>query len=224
MSRATSSVAALVPAAGSGSRLGLGPKAFVRLAGRTLIEHAAWLLAGEVDEVLIAVPDGWVADAARLVPHARVLLGGQTRQETVERLASATDAEWVVVHDAARPLTPGDVVRRVLEAAQRAGAASAAVEVADTLHDTDLDAPVAREALRAVQTPQAFARRRLLEAHRSARVAGTGATDDAQLIRAAGGTVELVPGSPWSHKLTRAADLPWLEAVARGRDAVSDGS
>lgn len=219
-----SRVAALVPAAGTGSRLGLGPKGFVRLAGRTLIEHAAELLSGEVDEVLIAVPDGWVADATRLVPHARVSVGGETRQATVERLAGATDAEWVVVHDAARPLTPGDVVRRVLEAARRSGAASAAVEIADTLHDTVAGIPVARDALRAVQTPQAFSRRLLLGAHRSARAAGTEATDDAQLVRAAGGEVELVPGSPWSHKLTRAVDLSWLEAVARGRDAIGRGS
>lgn len=217
-------VAALVPAAGEGARLGLGPKAFVRLAGRTLIEHAAALLSAEADEVLIAVPAGRQDEARLLVPGARVLEGGATRQQTVERLAGATDAEWVVVHDAARPLTPSEVVRRVLEAALRSGAASAVLEVADTLHDTSLDVPVARDDLRSVQTPQAFARRLLLEAHLSARLAGTDATDDAQLVRAAGGTVVLVAGSAWSHKLTRASDLSWLEAVVRGRDAVGHGS
>ena len=216
-------VAALVPAAGEGSRLGLGPKAFVRLAGRTLIEHAADLLHGEADEVLIAVPEGWQEEARLLVPRAQVLVGGATRQETVERLAGATDAAWVVVHDAARPLTPPDVVRSVLRAAQRCGAASAVLEVADTLHDTALDVPVARDELRAVQTPQAFARELLLRVHRSGRLAGTVATDDAQLVRAAGGTVELVAGSAWSHKLTRPSDLSWLEAVVRGRDAIARG-
>ena len=216
-------VAALVPAAGEGSRLGLGPKAFVRLAGRTLIEHAAALLVAEVEELLIAVPEGWQDEARLLVPQARVLVGGATRQQTVERLADATDAAWVVVHDAARPLTPPDVVRRVLQAAQRSGAASAVLEVADTLHDTARDAPVARDDLRAVQTPQAFARELLLQVHRSARAAGTVATDDAQLVRAAGGTVELVAGSAWSHKLTRASDLSWLEAVVRGRDTIARG-
>lgn len=219
-----SRVAALVPAAGEGSRLGLGPKAFVRLAGRTLIEHAAALLASEADEVLIAVPEGRQDEARRLVPSARVLVGGATRQETVERLAAATDAAWLLVHDAARPLTPGDVVRRVLQAARPSGAASAVLEVADTLHDTALDAPVARDDLRAVQTPQAFARELLLQAHRSARADGTVATDDAQLVRAAGGTVALVAGSAWSHKLTRPSDLSFLEAVVRGRDAIGHGS
>jgi len=195
----------------------------VRLAGRTLIEHAADLLHGEADEVLIAVPEGWQEEARLLVPRAQVLVGGATRQETVERLAGATDAAWVVVHDAARPLTPPDVVRRVLRAAQRCGAASAVLEVADTLHDTALDVPVARDELRAVQTPQAFARELLLRVHRSGRLAGTVATDDAQLVRAAGGTVELVAGSAWSHKLTRPSDLSWLEAVVRGRDAIARG-
>ncbi len=217
-------VAALVPAAGEGSRLGLGPKAFVRVAERTLIEHAAALLAADADEVLIAVPEGWQDEARLLVPAARVLAGGATRQETVELLADATDAEWLVVHDAARPLTPGDVVRRVLQAARRSGAASAVLEVADTLHDTALDVPVARDDLRAVQTPQAFARELLLQAHRSARAAGIVATDDAQLVRAAGGTVALVAGSAWSYKLTRPSDLSWLEAVVRGRDAIGHGS
>ena len=195
----------------------------MRLAGRTLIEHAADLLHGEADEVLIAVPEGWQEEARLLVPRAQVLVGGATRQETVERLAGATDAAWVVVHDAARPLTPPDVVRRVLRAAQRCGAASAVLEVADTLHDTALDVPVARDELRAVQTPQAFARELLLRVHRSGRLAGTVATDDAQLVRAAGGTVELVAGSAWSHKLTRPSDLSWLEAVVRGRDAIARG-
>jgi 2-C-methyl-D-erythritol 4-phosphate cytidylyltransferase len=214
-----SSVAALVPAAGSGRRLGLGPKAFLRVGGRTLLEHAAALFDGLADDLIVAVPAGREDEARDLVPRAVVIAGGEERQETVERLQEATTASWLVVHDAARPFTPGSVVARVLAAAREAGAASACLAVADTLHDVQADVPVARDVLRAIQTPQAFSREVLADAHRIARAAGRSATDDAQLVRAAGGRVTLVEGSPWSTKLTGPDDLAWLEALARARRA-----
>lgn len=216
-----SEVAALIPAAGVGARLGLGPKAFVRLAGRTLLEHAVALFDGVADEIVVAVPAGREEEARALAPRARVLTGGVSRQETVARLVAASDAAWLLVHDAARPFTPAEVVLRVLEAARVTGAATAALSVADTLHDVGRDAPVPRDALRAVQTPQGFARATLEAAHRHALAAGLDATDDTQLVRAAGGTVALVAGSPWSHKLTGPDDLGWLEALARARRGVA---
>jgi 2-C-methyl-D-erythritol 4-phosphate cytidylyltransferase len=216
-----SDVAALIPAAGAGARLGLGPKAFVRLAGRTLLEHAVALFDGVADEIVVAVPAGREEEARALAPRARVLTGGASRQETVARLVAASDAPWLLVHDAARPFTPPEVVLRVLEAARVAGAATAALSVADTLHDVERDAPVPRGALRAVQTPQGFARATLEAAHRHALAVGLEATDDAQLVRAAGGAVALVVGSPWGHKLTGPDDLGWLEALARARRDVA---
>jgi 2-C-methyl-D-erythritol 4-phosphate cytidylyltransferase len=216
-----STVAALVPAAGSGRRLGLGPKAFLRVGGRTLLEHAAALFEGLADELIVAVPSGREDDARALVPGAVVIAGGSERQDTVERLQQATTASWLVVHDAARPFTPASVVARVLAAAREAGAASACVAVADTLHDVRADVPVARDDLRAIQTPQAFAREVLAGAHRAARAADRSATDDAQLVRAAGGRVALVEGSPWSTKVTGPDDLAWLEALARARPATT---
>jgi 2-C-methyl-D-erythritol 4-phosphate cytidylyltransferase len=113
------------------------------------------------------------------------------------------------------------VAERVLAAAREAGAASAALPVTDTLHDTETDRPVPREPLRAVQTPQGFAREVLADAHRAARAAELRATDDAQLVRAAGGRVALVAGSAWSAKLTGPEDLAWLEALARARQAAA---
>ena len=224
------SVAALVPAAGAGTRLGLGPKAFLRVGGATLLEHAADLLAPFADELAFAVPAGREADARALLGDERVdpgdpgrrvpiaiTVGGARRQETVDRLLDVTRAEWVLVHDAARPFTPASVVAAVVDATRRVGAATAGLPVADTLHDVQRDVPVARDALRAVQTPQGFARTTLREAHRAARAASLEATDDAQLVRRLGLEVAWVQGSPWSHKLTGPADLPWLEALARAR-------
>lgn len=220
-------VAALVPAAGAGLRLGAGPKAFIEVGGRTLLEHAAVLLAPFADELVFAVPAGREADARALLGErievdawtvaVAIVRGGSERQQTVDRLLDASSSPWLLVHDAARPLTPAAVVRRVLEATRMNGAATAGLPVADTLHDLDRDRPVPRDALRAVQTPQGFARDLLVEAHREARARGRTATDDADLVRALDHPVSWVEGSPWSHKLTRPADLPWLEALARSR-------
>lgn len=205
--------AALIPAAGEGRRLGLGPKAFLELGGRTLLERAVAAFADRVDEVLVAVPTAGLADAARRLPGARVLPGGGTRQETVARLVAATSAELVLVHDAARPFLPAEVIGRVAEAADRAGAASAVVPVADTLVRADDGAPVPRETLRAVQTPQGFRRELLAEAHARAEREGRGATDDAQLVRALGHEVALVAGSAWLFKITTREDLALARAV-----------
>lgn len=224
-------VAALIPAAGAGQRLGLGPKAFVSLGGVTLLERALALLAPHAEELIVAVPAGFEEEARRLAARTTsagagaarqvtVLRGGATRQATVERLLAASDAAWIVVHDAARPLTPPEVVARVLEAARRHGAATAVLPVADTLHDVAADVAVAREELRSVQTPQAFSRVILERAHVSARQAAREASDDAQLVRALGHPVATVHGSPWSHKLTGPEDLPWLEALAFARTRV----
>ncbi len=207
--------AGLLPAAGAGTRLGLGPKAFLKLDGRPLLLHGVSLLKACCDEVLVAVPAERVEEARALVPEVHVIAGGETRQETVARLAGATSAAYVVIHDAARPLTPMRVMHSVLEAAQRTGASSAAIPVADTLHDLRDEKPVDREHLRAIQTPQAFLRSLLLEAHAAATELRRVGTDDAQLVRALGHVVELVDGSPWSHKITHPSDLAWAEALVK---------
>lgn len=224
----TGGVAVLVPAAGGGTRLGRGPKAFVPLAGRTLLEHVMAGMAGVADEIVVALPDAYGAGASepalreRASVRARIIAGGATRQESVSLLLAATEAEWVLVHDVARPLAPRALALRVLAAAREHGAATAAVPVVDTLHDTERERPVSREALMAIQTPQGFSRSLLLRAHAHARAHGVEAGDDAQLVRALGAQVELVPGSPWAHKLTGPDDLAFLEALARAASAVAD--
>ncbi|MEX2502976.1 MAG: 2-C-methyl-D-erythritol 4-phosphate cytidylyltransferase [Trueperaceae bacterium] len=213
------SVAALIPAAGAGVRAGLGPKAFVRVAGRSLVAHAADLFDGLVDERIVAVPAGREAEAQTLVPQVRIVPGGATRQATVAAMLRQTTAEWVLIHDAARPLAPRDLVERVLRATREHGAASAALPVSDTLHDAARDVAVPRDALRLIQTPQGFRRETLAAAHDAAARDGVDATDDATLLRWAGGRVALVEGSPWAVKLTTRADLAWIEALASSRAA-----
>lgn len=210
--------AALVPAAGVGARLGRGPKAFLRLGERTLLEHVVARLRDVVDEVWVALPAGpsGETEAKRLPAGVHWRPGGATRQESVFRLLEACAAPWVLVHDAARPLAPPEVAERVLRAAREGGAASASLPVHDTLHDVDRDAPLPRDALRVIQTPQAFRRDWLWEAHRRAQDGAWQATDDAQLVRRCERPVALVEGSPWAHKLTGERDLELLRALEQG--------
>lgn len=205
-------VAALIAAAGTGDRLGLGPKALVTVGGRTLLDLALEALVPLVDEIVVAVPAGAVGHWPTR-PGVTLVAGGETRQASVLAMLAATTAEHVLVHDVARPFLPGEVVARVLAAARRHGAATAAVGIADTVVTGD-GAEVDRSELRAVQTPQGFARELLSAAHESARAAGHTATDDAGLVRRLGRHVELVEGSPLLFKVTRPEDLQLAEALA----------
>lgn len=211
------SVAALVPAAGSGTRLGRGPKAFVTVGGRTLLARAVEGLKAHVDEVVVAVPPAF--DAPR---GARAIVGGETRQATVERLLRATNAEFVLIHDAARPFLPSRVARDVLAEARSHGASTAALPVADTLVRGEEGAwreLVPRAGLWAVQTPQAFRRALLLEAHAAAIRDGFEATDDAGLVARLGHTVGLVEGDARLFKVTTPSDLALADVLAAAWDA-----
>ena len=202
----------LLVAAGKGERLGKGvPKALVPVLGKTLLE---WTLSRfpTVDEVLVALPPG-----TRPPPglNARFLEGGKTRQESVYRLLKEATGELVLVHDAARAYVVPEAVHRVREAAQKTGAAVPAIPVPDTLVEgsTHYGRVLDRSRLRLVQTPQGFSRELLLRAHEAALREGKIATDDAQLVRALGHPVALVPGDRRMFKVTYPEDLELLAAL-----------
>ncbi|MDH6116938.1 2-C-methyl-D-erythritol 4-phosphate cytidylyltransferase [Kitasatospora sp. GAS204A] len=241
--------AAVVPAAGRGERLGPGaPKALRDLGGAPLLVHAVRALARSraVGLVVVAAPPQGVAEVLSLLDShgldgkdIRVVAGGATRQESV-RLGLAAipeSTEIVLVHDAARPLVPVEVVDAVV-AAVRAGAEAVvpAVPLADTVKrvrpvaagepEPVLDTPD-RATLRAVQTPQGFRRETLAEVHAKAlteEAAGGSpvVTDDAGLVEYYGGRVVVVPGHEEAFKVTRPLDLVLAEAVLARRRA-SDG-
>ena len=214
--------AALIPAAGSGTRLGRGPKAAVTVGGRSLLAWAVEALAPQVAEVVVALPAGLTLPPD--VPAGvRVISGGETRQGSVRRLLEAVDAEYVLIHDAARPFLSADIIRAVEAAVRRSDAATVALPVADSLVRGGEAAGAAsafwvqgvpREDLWAIQTPQGFRRALLLDAHRRAEVEGVAATDDAGLVARLGRPVELVEGDPRLLKVTRAGDLALAEALA----------
>ena len=222
---------AIVPAAGRGERLGPGtPKALRELGGFPLLVHAVRTLvaARSVDLVVVAAPPSpqGVAEVQRLLADlpgdTRVVAGGQSRQESVALALAALpgDCEVVLVHDAARALTPAEVIEAVVAAVRAgAGAVIPVLPVADTIKAVDGDlvrATVDRSTLRAVQTPQGFTRDVLTAAH-AASDRALPATDDAGLVEALGLPVRTVPGHAEAFKITTPFDLVLAEAVLRRR-------
>jgi 2-C-methyl-D-erythritol 4-phosphate cytidylyltransferase/2-C-methyl-D-erythritol 2,4-cyclodiphosphate synthase len=209
-------IAAILVAAGSGSRFGAEtPKQFLPLLGKLVIRHAAEALAQHVD-ILLPVGDSDAIEAAlNGVEHGAPVAGGATRQESVraglETLA-AQMPDVVLVHDAARPLIPPGTIPALLAALEHTPGAIPALPVADTLKRVEnglIVTTLPREGLFRAQTPQAFRFPTLLAAHRAK--TGAPATDDASLLEALGHPVAIVPGSEDNIKLTYAEDLPRLE-------------
>ena len=222
----------IVAAAGSGLRLGADrPKALVPLAGRALVCWAVDALrAGGVSDVVVAVPaDEHAAFATVLPMDVRLVAGGGTRTASVRAALEAVTrpghpaADVVLVHDAARPLTPPAVVARVLAAlAAGAPAVVPVLPVVDTTVVVDdqgvVTDAVPREPLRRVQTPQGFDRASLLAAYAAldgAPVDATSFTDDAAVVRAAGIPVTTVEGSERAAKITVPHDLAVAELQVR---------
>ena len=226
-------VAVIVVAAGNGTRLGAGaPKAFVPLAGRTILEHALHSVAGMCVEphVVVVAPAGLVDDArgilARVIGAGDVVAGGTTRQASVAAgLALVGDADIVLVHDAARALTPAALFDRVVDAvASTGGGAIPGLPVSDTIKRTAAGGVIVetvdRSELAAVQTPQGFPAAELRAAYaRAVREV----TDDAQLMADAGHAVTVVEGDPLAFKVTTAWDLRRAEELLRPASATRIG-
>lgn len=219
-------VAVIVVAAGSGSRLGHDePKAFVPLAGRPLLEHAlaSVFRMREPAQVIVVAPEAKLADARAIALRVAgaaidVVAGGATRQDSVarglERLLPGIST--VLVHDAARALTPpalfDDVVKAV---AARGHGIVPRLPVVDTIKRVDAGTIVGtidRSHLAAVQTPQGFPRDMLVDATASAPASGE-ATDDAAVVAAAGHRVDVVAGSELAFKITTPWDLRRAELM-----------
>ncbi|RAV34981.1 2-C-methyl-D-erythritol 4-phosphate cytidylyltransferase [Corynebacterium heidelbergense] len=266
-------VCAIVAAAGSGTRLGRDmPKAFVNLGGRTLLERALDGIgaSGVVDRVAVVVSEAMWGRAKKIIEDAtnnalwepleiQLVLGGGERADSVraglQAMAKAIDGPEptagaiVLVHDAARCLTPATVFRRVVEQT-RAGLSSGqwagvipALPVVDTIKTVDQQGFVlgtpARRTLRAVQTPQGFGLRDLMSANEAftrSGLAGAEATDDASIMELAGHRVLTVAGDPRALKITTPEDYeaalrlldrsaqPQRRPAPPGADDLADGT
>jgi 2-C-methyl-D-erythritol 4-phosphate cytidylyltransferase len=217
-------VAVVLPAAGSGTRLGGRRKQFRELGGRPLLVQTLLVFERHpmVDHIVVATPEDAVEPLRHELRHVGitkmrgVVPGGATRQESV---AAAIDAvpdavDVVLVHDAVRPFVRLSLVTALIEAVRTSGAAAPALEVADTLRrakDGVFGETMEREDVFRMQTPQGFRRDWIARAHRLAAAQGWLATDDVDLVQRSGNTVSLIPGSGDNVKITTPDD--WERAV-----------
>ena len=204
-------VSVVLLAAGLGRRMGASkPKAFLSLGGRPLFSHShqTFLSMKEIRQVVLVVPPGIGVEGG--------VIGGARRQDSVLRGLREvdSDADVVLIHDAARPFVTPEVVRRVIRAAIRHGGAVPGVPVRDTLKRLGAKGFVLntldREGLWAIQTPQGF-RKGILEAAYASGHGRRDATDDAQIVERAGGRIAIVDGNPENFKITSKIDLDHAE-------------
>ena len=225
-------IAVIVVAAGSGTRLGAPtPKAFVPVGGITLLGRALHSVLGmsEAAQVVVVVPAELVDDATVIAADLAgvasaslsVIAGGETRQQSVRaglRMVHPA-AQVVLVHDAARALTPTALFERVVaEVDSRGHGVVPGLPVSDTVKRVDAHSDIVetvdRSALSAVQTPQGFPKDDLIEAYDRA---AEEATDDAALVSASGRRVSVVPGDPLAFKITTPWDLRRAEELVARR-------
>lgn len=201
-------------------------KLWTDIEGRPLVARSLRTLAAldAVTVLVIVAPAARHEALRRLVPaeaevEVRCVEGGARRQDSVAAgLAAAPEADWYLVHDAARPLVTPELCERVLAATYEHGAAIPALPVADTIKRVDATgrvlATLDRAPLRAAQTPQAFAAPLLRRAH--AEITAD-VTDDAAQVEALGAPVATIPGDPRNLKVTTPADLDLARALMRLR-------
>lgn len=201
------------------------PKAFVKVGGISLLQRSVDGLtsSGVVDRIVVVVPPDLIEHTRDLLdPEVVVVAGASERTESVRLgLAAAGDAAIVLVHDAARALTPSSLVARVVaEVRAGRGAVVPALPVTDTVKTVDIMGAVVgtpdRSALRAIQTPQGFRSDVLARAYAAA---SDIATDDAGLVERLGESVHTIVGDPLAFKITTPHDLLLAEALVGGEES-----
>jgi 2-C-methyl-D-erythritol 4-phosphate cytidylyltransferase len=231
------SIALIIPAAGSGRRLGIGrPKALVDVGGVSLLRRTLGRFVGTPDviETVIAAPPGFIGEVqATLVGlvwpacDVKVVAGSDSRQASVRCALEAldSDADLVCVHDAARPLVSATTIAAVIAAGRETAAATVASRPADSVRVASEDGatrPLERQSVWLVETPQAFERELLTRAHSRARAMGREATDDAALVElVTGRSVTVVESDGPNLKVTSPEDLKLVRLIlgSSGRTA-----
>jgi 2-C-methyl-D-erythritol 4-phosphate cytidylyltransferase len=218
---------------------GAVPKQFLSLGGEPLVVHSLRILqaAHTVDEIILAVPEtdldyctNGLVRRHGFSKVKKVVPGGLERQDSVRQALEQVpvETEIVLVHDAVRPFLTGQMVDDVVAAAEKHGAAIIALPMRDTVKQVGSDhviqRTVDRRPLWLAQTPQAFRRLWLQEAHRKAHAEGIHATDDAFLVEWLGHPVAVVEGNGENIKVTRPEDMVIGEAILASRSAVRQGS
>jgi 2-C-methyl-D-erythritol 4-phosphate cytidylyltransferase len=233
-------VVALIPSAGRGKRMGAEkPKAFLCLGSLPILVRTLRIfeICPLVSEIVPVVPPGeGVQEAEEMIRRSglkkvlQVLPGGEERQESVWRGLTAIRgrADWVIIHDGARPFVSPDLIERTLSEARRSNAAVAALPAHETLKEISQGREVMRTLDRRqvwmIQTPQVFEFHLILNAHEQARKDGFLGTDDASLVERLGIPVRVVEGSRFNFKITTPEDIILGEALLKCSSEFGDRS
>ena len=225
-SRMSRKTIAIVVAGGTGDRMGGGlPKQFMELCGRPVIAYTLGVFekCSEISEIVVVSHPEHIVFLESIVKEnafgkvTLILPGGRTRQESsligINGCPGGTDI--ILIHDAVRPFVEDSVIKRVIDAAIETGAATASIDVTDTVVQIKGDrigSVPARNSLKRVQTPQGFKAKIVLSAHKAALEKGVfDATDDCTLVLALGMPVKIVEGSEKNIKLTTQRDIRLAE-------------
>lgn len=206
----------LIPAAGSGTRAGVGPKVFLKLRGRTFLDWTVTKAMTISDDVVVALPAGVAHDPTSNGPHCRFIQGGDTRQETVKSLVENTNRDWIVIHDVARPFASTDLMKSVVDAAKETGAAAAFGPIDVPIAVISEGKVVGRHTSKEIglfQSPLAFRREILVAAYN--RAASRQEQSTIELVLAAGFEVRAVTGERNNIKITHPEDLLFARLLAR---------
>ena len=222
-------LAVIVPAAGSGTRMGSRlPKPFLKLQDLTILEHTIRCFAKmeAVTQIVISTSEEWMDEVNAIlnkykedVEKLSVVTGGDERQYSIYNAFSVIDEgiPLIAVHDAVRPFISEELVINCSKSAQEFGGAIIAVPAKDTIKKIDLDFSIVvtpdRSSLWQAQTPQIFKRELLISAYKSALESGFLGTDDASLVERIGGTVKVIEGDRRNLKITYPIDLKIAELI-----------
>lgn len=216
-------VSAIIGAAGRGKRVGTTiPKQYIKIGDRTILEMSVepFQNSSLVDQIILVCHEDYIEKTRKLCEGfskvTKIVCGGKERQDSIrlglEALENEEQESLVLIHDGARPYVSSDVIERVAREAEASGAAVPWVPVKDTIRVVSegggFSAPIDRETLRAVQTPQGFKLSLIKKAHEKAYRDGFSGTDDGSLVDYFGGKVSMVEGDDRNIKITTKEDLP----------------
>jgi 2-C-methyl-D-erythritol 4-phosphate cytidylyltransferase len=223
MTRSRPKVIAIIPAAGSGTRLsGRIKKQFLPLKGKPIVIHTLQRFehCADVDEIVVAVPESDIVEIEQLISRYRIhkvsrtIIGGQKRQDSVHQALkriSVRDSDIIIVHDGVRPFVETKKISQVIKACKEFDAAVLAVQPKDTIRRSSgggfFDQTLDRTALWLVQTPQAFKAKLLMKAFEKAYKDRFYSTDEAALVERLGVKARIVEGSYDNIKITTQEDL-----------------
>ena len=224
-------ISAIIPAAGSGKRMGGNrSKQYLAIGERPILVETLMVFneSPHIDEVILVSPPDDIDLMEGLLKKydlakvSKIVKGGKERQDSISNAIDSLDRDSgiVLVHDGVRPFIDDEIIRELIDTVNQYGAAIAAVPVKDTvkkvLHNS-ITGTVPREDLWLAQTPQAFSAKVIIDAYANAREKGIRGTDDASLVEAMGLAVKIVMGSYKNIKITTPEDLLFAEAIKRER-------